>query len=320
MQVLKRTLSVTLMATILFGGGYWYYTALAGCNVPISYRIGTIDPQFGISNEEVQNAISRAESLWEDGTDRNLFTAEREGKLVINFVYDERQAQSDAQEQFESVLLRKENVSESVKFEYEKLVTQYETLRATYENQVASYEKKLTAYNTEVADWNGRGGAPKDVFARLQVTKESLSDEEKRLNTLSGGVNSLARSINALSSRGNTLATDYNSLVEKYNDTFAEGKDFTQGDYTDGVVNIYEFMNSEELTIVLAHEMGHALDIDHVEGRESIMYPEMGGQILVNGLTKQDIGAFGASCGNKGSMADTLQYLREALLRLLTRI
>jgi vacuolar-type H+-ATPase subunit I/STV1 len=317
---MKSIVSVFLMTSLLFGGGYWYYTALAGCDVPISYRVGTVDPRFNISDEEVRNAISSAESIWEDGTDRNLFTADVEGDLVINFVYDERQAQSEAQEEFETILDTKENMSETVKSEYENLVKQYETLRDSYEGQVDAYEKKLATYNKEVADWNARGGAPKDVFTRLEATQESLGEEEDRLNIISDRINSLVRKINALSSRGNSLVTDYNSLVEEYNDTFAEGKEFTQGDYQSNVINIYEFTNEEELVIVLAHEMGHALDIEHVGNSESLMYHHMKEQVLANGLTSEDIAAFGASCGSKGSMADTLHYLRETLLELLSRI
>ena len=320
MQILKNGVTVLLMTAVLFGGGYWYYTALAGCIVPIGYRIGTVDSRFDISDEEVRNAISSAESMWEDGTDRNLFTADPEGELVINFVYDERQAAAEAQQEFETILDRKENMSETVKSEYENLTEQYETLRVSYEGQVTAYEKKLSAYNKEVADWNARGGAPKDVFARLQSTEESLSKEEDRLNTISGQINSLVRKINALSSRGNSLVTDYNSLVEEYNDTFAEGKEFTQGDHKDQVINIYEFTNEEELVIVLAHEMGHALDIEHVLNSKSLMYHHMKDQVLSEGLTSEDIAAFSASCGNKGSMADTLQYLKETLFRLLARV
>ncbi len=319
-SVLKSATSILLMVAILFGGGYWYYTALAGCNVPISYRIGEVDSRFNITNNEIRSAISSAESLWEDGTDRNLFTYSPEGRLVVNFIYDERQAQNDAQKEFEEVLEKKEDMSESVKSEYEKLISEYESLRVSYERQVDSYESKLTAYNSEVADWNERGGAPKDVFERLQTTKASLAGEERKIDTRSDQLNTLVRKINSLSSKGNSIVSDYNSLVNEYNGRFAEGKEFTQGDYVAEVINIYEFGNDEELTVVLAHELGHALDIDHVEGSDSIMYPQMGEQVLKNGLTDSDRTAFAQSCGSKGTTADTLRYLKETLEALLRRL
>lgn len=316
---MKQVLSVVLMTTIFFGGGYWYYTALAGCDVPISYRIGEVDSRFGVSEDEVRNAISTAESVWEDGTDRNLFTYDPDGELVVNFVYDERQALTKEQKKYDTLLDTKQNVSDSVRLEYERLAAEYETVRQTYENRVDAYETKLNAYNREVAEWNGRGGAPKDVFARLDATQASLKTEERSLNELSTKLNTLVRKINAVGSQGNTLVTDYNELVEEYNDKFAEGNEFTQGDYKDSVINIYEYESEEELAIVLAHEMGHALGLEHVEGKESLMYHFMEEQVLENGLTLEDKSAFTASCGSKGSMADTLAYLERTLRELLNR-
>jgi myosin heavy subunit len=317
MDTLKRGLTITLMVAVLFGGSYWYYTALAGCNVPISYQIGEIDPRFGLTSEEVKNAISSAESLWEDGTDRNLFTAAAKGTLVINFVYDERQAMTNAQTEFEEVLERKETVSENVKDQYQRLVSEYDALRESYERSVALYETKLESYNDEVADWNRRGGAPKDVFERLENTKKELETEEQKLDTRSRELNALVRKINTLGSEGNSLITDYNSLVNEYNDRFSEGGEFTQGVYKDDEITIYEYGSEEELIIVLAHEMGHALGIDHVEGATSVMYHHMEEQTLDEGLTLYDRAAFTESCGTKGDMEHLLAYLKETLEALL---
>ncbi len=120
-RVLKSGVALLLVVAILFGVGYWYHTVLAVCDVPLTYRIGTIDPRFNITEGEVRNAVSSAESLWEDGTDRNLFTYDPEGEIVVNFVYDERQASADAQKEFEKTLEKKEGVSDSVRTEYEVL-------------------------------------------------------------------------------------------------------------------------------------------------------------------------------------------------------
>ncbi len=319
MQILKQAVSITLLTTLFFGGGYWFYTALAGCDVPISYRIGTVDERFHITDAGIRNAISTAESLWEDGTDRNLFTYDPKGTLVVNFVYDERQKLVDEQKEYEGELEKKENVSENVKSEYEKLVAEYEKLRVSYETQVDAYEKKLTAYNKEVAEWNEKGGAPKDVFERLEKTKKTLATEEKRLGALSNELNALVKKINNLSNKGNSIVSDYNSLVNEYNSKFAEGEEFTQGDYKDDVINVYEFGSDTELSLVLAHELGHALDIDHVGGETSIMYHHMNKQSLTEGLTEADRTAFGQSCGDKGNTAYMLQYLRKALEDLLRR-
>ncbi len=313
---MNKSLAGLFIFTLLFGGGYWYYTAFAGCSVPIGYRIGKVDERFDISEDEVRNAISSAESLWEDGTDRNLFTYDPEGDLVINFVYDERQETAEEEEELREVLDQKEGMSDSVKEEYDSLVEEYQALRATYRQAMNVYESKLTAYNAEVAEWNERGGAPKDVYERLSETKLSLSKEEKRLSAFTPELNAMARQINTIGSQGNSIISDYNSLVTEYNDRFSEDSEFTQGDYGRDTINIYEFRSEEELSLVLAHELGHALGIGHVEGETSIMYDHMDDQKLATGLTENDRTAFLQLCGTQNSTKDTLSMIAESLKAL----
>ena len=315
---MKYGLSILFVVAIFFGLGYWYQTVLAVCDVPITYRIGDIDARFNLSTEEVRNAVSTAESLWEDGTDRNLFTYDPNGELVVKFVYDERQASTEAQVVLEETLAKKENVSESVRTEYETLVKKYTALKDTYEASVDAYEAKLRSYNKEVADWNAKGGAPKDVFNRLERTKSELSAEEKRLSSLSRDLNTLVSKINALGARGNDIVSDYNELVSEYNEEFGDAKEFTQGEYTNRVITIYEYKSKDELAIVLAHELGHALGLTHVDGESSIMYHHMGAQSLDDGLTAYDSAAFTQTCGvSENNMAETLLRIKALLLSML---
>lgn len=310
--------SVVLMITLLFGGGYWYYNALAVCNVPLSYRLGTIDPRFKITPEEAQNALSAAESLWEDGTDRNLFSQDPEGKLVINFVYDERQKRADERESFQSTLDKKEGMSDAVRSQYQNLLAQYEKLRNDLTAETDAYEAKLAAYNAEVARWNKQGGAPKDVFEHLSDTQAELSAEEKSLNAKVTELNAIVRKMNMLGDKGNSLISDYNSLAKEYNNRFSEGGEFTQGEYENRVINVYEFESKDELTVVLAHELGHALSLGHVPEETAIMHHTMGKQELSAGLTLPDRVLFEQQCGTESSIPKLIQLLRSALERLLT--
>ncbi len=311
--------TIVLMVTLVFGGGYWYYTALAICNVPLSYRIGTIHTQFGLTEGEAQNAISEAESLWEDGTSRNLFTSDAEGKIVINFVYDERQQRSDEEALYRKTLEQKEGISDTVRSDYENLLDKYEKLRSDFRKETNSYENQLSVYNDEVAKWNKQGGAPKDIFERLQDTQNALSEEEDQLNAKSAQLNEIVRKMNLLGDRGNSLINDYNSLASEYNSLFSEEKEFTQGEYENKVVNIYEFDTQEELVLVLAHEFGHALSLGHVEETTAIMHHTMGEQRLSTGLTLEDKVLFEKQCGTEDSIPNAVRLLVEALRRAFTK-
>jgi predicted Zn-dependent protease len=317
---MSKTLGILFTITVLFGGGYWYYHVIAGCNVPLTYRIGEVDERFEISEDEIRTAISNAESLWEDGTDRNLFTFDPEGDLVINFVYDERQERADEEAAFRETLNQKEGMSESVKEEYDRLVEEYQRLRTAYRKAMQAYENRLSAYNTEVAEWNEKGGAPEDVYERLNETKIALTKEEKRLAGLTPTLNELVRKINALGSEGNSIISDYNSLVTTYNDRFNEGGEFTQGEYQNRVINIFEFESDEELALVLGHEFGHALGIGHVEGDSSLMYTHMAAQEFKKGLSPEDHAAFLQICGTPTTAMDTLVLMRDSIKALFAAL
>jgi predicted Zn-dependent protease len=105
--------------------------------------------------------------------------------------------------------------------------------------------------------------------------------------------------LNAIGAKGNSLITDYNEIVNNYNEEFSEPLEFTQGDFTGDAIHIYQFDSEGELAIVLAHEFGHALSLDHVENEKSIMYHFMGGQDSISGISTEDIAEFHESCDQK---------------------
>ncbi len=301
---------IVLMAVIMFGGSYWYFVAEAVCPVPMEYRIGAIDSRFNISQEEVQNAVSTAESMWEDASGRNLFSYADDGKLTINFVFDERQEYANEEEQLRDTLENKESMSEGVRAQYETLFAKYGDLKKSYEARTATYERNLNAYNAEVAEWNEKGGAPQDVFERLKTTEKTLAKEQTQLNAVAADLNSLVQKMNAISAKGNSLITDYNEVVNEYNNRFTEGHEFTQGDYETKTINIYQYDSRDELEIVLAHELGHALSLDHVEGETSVMYHLMGAQTKDIGVTDTDLAEFVRVCGDGDSLIDIIRSIK----------
>ena len=94
---------------------------------------------------------------------------------------------------------------------------------------------------------------------------------------------SLARLNNTISAT-NTLGTQVNTLVQElkldvdvYNTTGkTRGEEFSEGEYIYDAsgkrINIYEFSDATKLGRVLTHELGHAIQMDHVEENDAIMY------------------------------------------------
>ncbi len=301
-------LLLVLIAT-LFGSGFWYTHIDTSCAVPVHYRIGDIDSRFGTSDEEIIRIAHNAENVWESEPNQELFVYDPSASLPINLVFDERQENADIEAELREDLEVKEGMSESVGAQYEKLITEFRTLKRQYENRVGAYESSLKKYNNEVSDWNEKGGAPEAELVELRKTENSLKEEQIALEELAENLNAIVTELNRIGARGNNLIKDYNTIVEDYNERFSEGHEFTQGDYTREAINIYQFDSEEELTIVLAHEFGHALALGHVQNEQSVMYRTMETQTTEEGVTDEDIAELRRVCDEVSLLTKVLRFI-----------
>lgn len=297
---MRLSILILILIATLFGGGFWSQYIDTTCRVPVYYHVGSVDERFGTSKDEIQRIARNAELLWEETLHADLFVySDTEEGVPINLVFDTRQEEADKEEELRADLEAKEGMSESVSAQYETLIAKFRTLKKEYESRVVAYETTLQKYNTEVTRWNTDGGAPESVAKQLQKQGDDLAREQDALEQLAKQLNTIAENLNTIGARGNALITDYNSIVEKYNKEFSAAREFAQGDYADRVINIYQYDSEEELTIVLAHEFGHALSLGHVEGEKSIMYYLMGAQTTALGIQSPDIAEYSNVCREK---------------------
>ena len=304
---MRSGFSILLIATLQFGGGYFYYVAQAVCPAPLAYSIGEIDESFDLSFDDARLALSDAESVWEDATGQNLFIYDGDAPFTVNFIYDERQEYTDAEGSFKDKLDQTQDVSDAISDTYAELVANYNDLQIIYSDKVEQYEQNLAKHNAQVASYNEDGGVTKELYDELQERKAVLDAEQASLNALSQELNGLVREINKVSDRGNVLVETYNRGVEEYNHTFGESREFTQGTYSsDKRIDIYTYADSGELRLVLAHEFGHALSLDHVTNEESVMYFLIGEQPADTVLTKEDMEEFVRVCSTH-TIWDTIQ-------------
>jgi len=266
------------------------------CRLPIYYSVGSVDSRFNTDNEEIQRMALRAEALWEDALDAELFVYDESASFAINLIYDERQHNATLEIELREDLVAKENMSESVFALYEELTTQFRSLRSQYETLTSEYDLALHSYNEKVKKWNAEGGAPKNELNALAQEEVELRAWYQSLETLSKRINTIVEELNMIGAHGNALVAEYNSVATEYNKRFSIGHEYAQGDYTQKEINIYQFNSEEELVLVLAHEFGHALGIGHIENSESIMYHIMNRQTITQGLTEEDVKAYALAC------------------------
>lgn len=297
---MRIPLTLVTILTVIFASSYWLTNVSANCVAPLAYRIGDIDAQFDLTRDQARIALMEAEAVWENATGRNLFSYDDDAAFTVNFIYDERHALTEAERDLRERLDSSENINTAIDATYEELRASYKEVEAEYIRDKEQFEADLATYNETVARYNSEGGAPARVYEELKDEKERLDDRRSDLNAKAEELNALVARINEIGAQGNELVDLHNRHVEIYNETFGNGREFTQGDYSQNSINVYTFADREELILVLAHELGHALGIGHVENAESLMHYLMGGQPTPLTLTDQDLAAFEEMCGVEG--------------------
>jgi hypothetical protein len=227
------------------------HLSISNCDFPVQYHIGSIDPRFGLSSTDVVSDIQEAINIWDNAEGKNLFVNKPDG-LAINFVYDTRQALNSQIDSLKTQLDEEKN-------NLDPKIQEFNQRSATFKQNVA----KL---NQEIAYWNSQGGAPPDEYKKLTDERDALQQEAQELNVL-------ARQLNQTTQNFNAQVGALNQTVDTFNESLKLKPE--EGLYVprENKIDIYFNVNHTETVHTLAHELGHALGMDHNNNKDSIMYP-----------------------------------------------
>lgn len=289
---------------------YTFFVKHLPCEDPIPYALGVFDTEFGITEKYFLSALAEAEAVWEKPTEIDLFTYTpedtredtRTDTLKINLVYDYRQQATLKLKSLGIVVQNTKASYDTLKAKFIALKAEYERDKNIFAKRVADFNKRNSDYEREVKSWNQKGGAPEQDYKRLQATQASLQKESQVLEDMQRNLNEQVEEINAMVVVLNRLADTLNLSVEKYNTVnTSRGESFEEGVYVSSggnqEIDIYEFSSREKLVRVLAHELGHALRLPHVEDPKAIMYKLNQGNNMT--LTEADMNALKAECNLK---------------------
>lgn len=261
----QNLLSLGLLCLVAAGSYYFYKQYEKPCAQPITYRIGTFDTRFGVSQQTFLADAAEATKLWSDEAGRSLFQYSPTGTVVVNLVYDNRQknAQLGTSLSVSKASLDAEN--------------------AQIKSLEDSYNSALASYNAEVENANAHGGADPQEYATLQAESAQLHQQEATIQQQVADYNA--------------KVAQTNQSIDNYNST--AGSDFEEGEYVSDAsgkrIDLYEFTNHVQLVRLMAHEFGHALGLPHNSDPKSIMYPTNSATNL--SLSPEDVVALKAECG-----------------------
>jgi hypothetical protein len=242
------------------------------CLAPLHYAVGTVDARFGIATEDVRADLLKAESIWEDVAKEDMLQYDAQADFKINLVFDDRQKQIIESKKLEQRLNAVQLLKKGISKEYDALSSQYEKKKSRYEDDVKRYNRLASEYEKQVKYWNDNGGASDDDYQRLQQQRKDADVMADDIEKQRKALNALVDQLNVLVKKEKKAVSSYNQDIATYESVYGREKKFDQGVYTGKEINIYQFSAENDLVLVLVHEFGHALRMDHVENPQSIMY------------------------------------------------
>ena len=305
-------LKYTIIVLVVVVAGWFFFSYekpermmhsdLGACDEPLSYRIGTIDPRFDISDEEVKEAMQVASSLWSEAIDRPLAYYAEDGDIEIDFIYDERQELAVGEMRFREQIESEQIRTDQIQREYENRRDRFERESAEYERLANQVKQEINELNNWVRKHNGSEELTEQERRHFEQKKRDVERMQERLKNEKNVLDRLADEINNYVDRLNSRIEESNTLIDQYNEDYAGENRFTKATYRNlnvgGVITVNQFLNKRDLYLVLAHELGHALGLKHGSDPASIMYSQMGGQEIypIIQLTTEDKRAIAEVC------------------------
>lgn len=305
---LVATVAAGVMGTVLWKegalpGGVPDHAVAPRCVVPLNLHLDTVDPEFDLSRETVRAALDAAVAMWEAETPDRLFRYRPGAGMAVRLVFDERQATARSLDSAREELAQAQAEIARQEGRLDRLHAALEADTERFQRRLEAYRQQGQEYRQLVESWNaGRIDRNRSNRARLERDAETLESEQRQMEQQR---RALERRRTELNRDGRALQRQidaFNERVTALNRRIADTGGFDMALYrqenTRRSITVYKASDAEELRLILAHELGHALGIGHLAEATAVMHASLGAaNASRENLGAADRRALIATCG-----------------------